>query len=641
MGITVNDAATQATLKYLGEIVSAIDDVLKERARRKEKKDEYKLHKIDAKKQAQLYKEMTDNYTKMPQKITYPVNEIKLAEYVQSGLEDFNRTHKKQIPFEVHKNNRGQLEIITNEKGVDKCYDLRIKFAIERGGKVGEISTEKFDNLANGQHVTVLKGITEEQYNFISRKAWSNKNDISYTVLKNPDGTLNVAVVSQDYMAYSRKSEDIYTALVTEKMTYDKLRQDVDKYEIDLEKKIFEYDRKEPMYITSTRSSSQYLKVEANSITIMRPDTEEDIIIKKPGKDAPEEEHKKFAIDIYTQLDKIPEPIIIGEKTKEVLTKNGIDIETALDAHAVSGRDSDLVIGKDENGIELYERPIADTTNGYRSQKQLAINTAHAFRDKLCYNEAMLVAKPYIEKYEEIINNDPYLTDGVKEHMQNNVGLMIISKTAEIADGELGAMDKTQFEKLMSQVIDITIRNIEITPNEKTRLSKDIETANKQITTLSPKDALTETTTKEIQNKVIEQMKEEMPKIVTKEIDVKDLVGYSKNFASTMQSMAVTAETINRAVDTASAVYNMPKETLYITPDQGLYESLENGLSDKEKENFRNINKAHDEKVDAKMHTVVDKMTGTDVIRSTNTETRKHKDYDERETTDTIQERSR
>ena len=118
MGITVNDAATQTTLKYLGEIVSAIDDVLKERVRRKEKKDEYKLHKIDAKKQAQLYKEMTDNYTKMPQKITYPVNEIKLAEYVQSGLEDYNRIHKKQIPFEVHKNNRGRLEIITNEKAL-------------------------------------------------------------------------------------------------------------------------------------------------------------------------------------------------------------------------------------------------------------------------------------------------------------------------------------------------------------------------------------------------------------------------------------------------------------------------------------------------------------------------------------------
>ena len=188
-------------------------------------------------------------------------DETKLAEYVIDELERYNKSHSTRIPYEVHKNRMGQYEIITNQKGVDKCYDFRIKFAIERGGKVGEIPTDKFDELSQGKQVTVLKNITEEQYNYISRKTWNNKNNISYTVLKNPDGTLNVAVISQDYMAYSRKSEDIYTALVTEKLTYDKIRQEADKYEIDMEKQIFSYDKSEPMYITSARSGGQYLKL--------------------------------------------------------------------------------------------------------------------------------------------------------------------------------------------------------------------------------------------------------------------------------------------------------------------------------------------------------------------------------------------
>lgn len=639
MSNTVIDSATQSSVKYIGDIVSAISEIIKERIRRKETKDEYKLHKIDAKKQAQLYKEMTENFTKMPQRITYPVSESKLALYVIDELQEYNRTHKTRIPYEVHQNSRGQYEIITSTKGVEKCYDLRIKYAIERGGKVGEISTDKFDTLANGQHVTVLKGITEEQYNYISRKTWNNRNDISYTALKNPDGTYNVAVISQDYMAYSRKSDDIYTALVAEKMTYDKIRQDADKYEAALEEKVFTYDKKEPMYITSTRSSSQYMKVEMDKVVIMRPDGE-DITIRRPGKDATDEEKKNFAIDIYSQLDRISEPMIIGEKTMEKLTKDGTKIEDALDAHARSGKDSDLVIGQDDNGIDIYERPIADSTKGYRNQKQLAINTAHIFRDKLCYNEAMLVVGPYIEIYENAIAKDSHLSDGVKDHLRENLGVMIVSKTAEIADGELPTMTKSQLDKTIGQTMEVTLKGIELTPDEKNRIQKITEKVNKEVSIRDPKDILTKDKINEIKDSVVKQMKEEMPKIVTREIEVKDLVGYSKNFATTMQSIGVTEGSIDRAIDTAASVYEMTKESLYITPDQGLYETLENGLSDKEKAEFRNTNRIHDDRADAKMHVAVDKMTGTDTIRSTTSEVRKHNDYEEREETDTIEERS-
>ena len=167
MGNTVNDAATQEVIDKAGQLVSSVNQILKERARRKAQKDDYKLHKIDAKQQAKFYRDMTDNFTQMPQKITYTSDETKLAEYVIDELERYNKSHSTRIPYEVHKNRMGQYEVITNQKGVDKCYDFRIKFAIERGGKVGEIPTDKFDELSQGKQVTVLKNITEEQYNYI------------------------------------------------------------------------------------------------------------------------------------------------------------------------------------------------------------------------------------------------------------------------------------------------------------------------------------------------------------------------------------------------------------------------------------------------------------------------------------------
>ena len=142
MGNTVNDAATQEVIDKAGQLVSSVNQILKERARRKAQKDDYKLHKIDAKQQAKFYRDMTDNFTQMPQKITYTSDETKLAEYVIDELERYNKSHSTRIPYEVHKNRMGQYEVITNQKGVDKCYDFRIKFAIERGGKVGEIPTD-------------------------------------------------------------------------------------------------------------------------------------------------------------------------------------------------------------------------------------------------------------------------------------------------------------------------------------------------------------------------------------------------------------------------------------------------------------------------------------------------------------------
>lgn len=632
MGNTVNDAATQEVIDKAGQLVSSVNQILKERARRKAQKDDYKLHKIDAKQQAKFYRDMTDNFTQMPQKITYTSDETKLAEYVIDELERYNKSHSTRIPYEVHKNRMGQYEVITNQKGVDKCYDFRIKFAIERGGKVGEIPTDKFDELSQGKQVTVLKNITEEQYNYISRKTWNNKNNISYTVLKNPDGTLNVAVISQDYMAYSRKSEDIYTALVTEKLTYDKIRQEADKYEIDMEKQIFSYDKSDPMYITSARSGGQYLKVEKDNITIMRPDGN-DVIIKRPDKNASMDEKKNFAIDVYAQLDKIPEPLIVGEKTKEILTKDGQSLEIALDAHSKSGKDSDLVIGQDKYGIDLYERPIVDDTRGYRDQKKLATEIAHTFRDKLCYAEAMEVIKPYIEAYKAI--SDSNISDGAKEEFNKNFAILLTSKTAEIADGELSELNKKQMDNLALEVLKVSIDKSVSSPEEMKKIEKIAENINKQINIDDPKNILTEKRQTEIKADVINNMKNEIPKITNKEVDVKDLVGYSKNFATSMQKLDITSQNINDAINTASEVYEMPKESIYITPDQGLYEILENGLNEQEKKEFKNINQIHDRDTEAKLISKADQTVGRDVIRSSNTETRMHKNIEERETTDT------
>ena len=55
MGNTVNDAATQEVIDKAGQLVSSVNQILKERARRKAQKDDYKLHKIDAKQQAKFY----------------------------------------------------------------------------------------------------------------------------------------------------------------------------------------------------------------------------------------------------------------------------------------------------------------------------------------------------------------------------------------------------------------------------------------------------------------------------------------------------------------------------------------------------------------------------------------------------------
>lgn len=634
MGSTVSDDATKDMIARIEAIINKTADILKERQRRKEEKRQYQLNQIDAKQQAKLWRELTEGYKKDIRKVTYDSASQKLGNYVIAELAEHNRNHPKdKIAFVTRKNERGQLEILTNQKGIDKMYELRMKFAVEHGGKVGEIPTYKFEQLAKNKNVIVLKNISAEQYNFIARKNWSNKNQISYTALKNADGTYDIAVIAKDYMSYNKRSEDIYTALITEKLLYNKSRQDADKYEKEMEGKIFDYNKDEPMYITSARSSGQYMKVEKNTVTIMRPDGD-DIIIRRPEKNASLDEQKVFAMDIYGQLDKISEPLIVGPETQKALEKNGYsDIEEALDDHARNGRDDDFIIGKTKEGIELYERPIVDETKHDKILKTFAQKIAHTYRDEICKKEAAEFTKQYVDVYMKNIQNSS-ISEESKAYLTQQVPIAIENEFADNIDAGLSGMSRKQLNEMAENIINSQIRDTisNISLEDAHTLDKAIDKANRTLTEANlPR--LTEKRKTDIEKQTADEMKSILSKAASKEVDYKDLNGYAKSFAKLMKEPEFTPEFVDIGIQAAVNANAIEKESIYLTPESSLADILSNDLNANEKVNYNEANKVHDNYADAKSQMQADKQMGlNDVVRSKHSDIKQHKDYIEKET---------
>lgn len=640
MANTATDQATSELIDKINNYANKISEIIKAREKKKREEDEYKLSKIDAKQQARLYRDITENYTKDCKKVTYGSSDMKMAQYVKNQLVEYNNEHPKhKISFITSRNEKGQMEILTNQAGIDKCYDFRIKYAIEHSGKVGEIPTDQFESLSKNKHVTILKNLTEEQYNFISRKNWNSKNQISYTALKNPDGTYNIAVISKDYMSYGKNGEDIYTALVAEKLTYDKNRQEADKYEQKMEEKIFSYNGNEPMYIASARNGGQYLKVEKDKVSVMRPDGE-DIIIPRPKAKDSLEAQKAFAIDVYSQLDKISEPLIVGSKTKAILTANGQSIEEALDDHARSGDDSDLIIGKTKEGLELYERPIVDNTLSDKTIKKFSQEIAHTFRDNFCSEKASEFTNQYANKYIEVIQKSD-LSDMTKESLTKDLTSAIDAKFANIVDDNLGDLSRKQLNEMTKGILtnsriskDVARLSIE----DAHKLAKIADIANKELNKMDmPKLKDSDILKKEIS----EAMKNDLNKLyVQPEVTVKSLNSYSKEFAKTMQSKEFKPEYIDAAINVAAQTYDMPKESIYINQESELADYLSNNLNASEKANYDKVNYQHDRTAEAKSIAQADKQFGNnDVVRTKDTKYSTHGNIEERE--DTEIERSR
>lgn len=636
MGSTVSDEATKDTIVRIEAIINKTADILKERQRRQEEKRQYQLNQIGAKQQAKLWKELTENYKKDIRKVTYDSASQKLGAYVCAELAEYNRTHPKdKVAFVTRKNERGQLEILTNQKGVDKMYELRMKFALEHGGKVGEIPPYKFEQLAKNKNIIVLKNISSEQYNFIARKSWSNKNQISYTALKNADGTYDMAVIARDYMSYNKHNEDIYTALVTEKLIYDKNRQDADKYEKEMEGKIFDYSQNEPMYIVSARSSGQYIKVEKDAVTIMRPDGD-DIIIKRPEKNASLEEQKAFAMDVYGQLDKISEPLIVGPETQKAIERNGYSsVEEALDDHARNGRDDDFVIGKTKAGIELYERPIVDETKHDRTLKTFAQKIAHTYRDEVCRKEAAEFTKQYADAYIKNIQNSS-ISEESKQYLMQQIPVAIENEFADNIDAGLTTMNRKQLNEMAENIINSQIRDTisNISLEDAHTLDRVIDKTNRNLAeTNLPK--LTQKRKFDIEKQTAEDMKSTLLKATSKEVDYKDLNGYAKSFSKLMKEPEFTPAFIDIGIQAAVEANSIAKESIYLTPESSLADILTNNLNANEKANYNEANKIHDNYADAKSQMQADKQMGlNDVIRSKHSDIKQHKDYTEKETTE-------
>lgn len=630
MANTINDAAAQDLIRRLSAFMQKAEDIARERARRRRERDEYRLHRYSAKKQAELYKALTENYTKDVKRITYDSEKAILGEFVLRELKEYNVTHPESpVLFDYQRNEMGQLEIITNQKGVDKCFDLRIKFAVEHSGKIGEIPTDKFEEMSRNKQVTVLKNLTEEQYNYISRKRQSNKTDISYTALQNHDGTYDVAVISKDYMSYNKKGGDIFTSLVTEKLVYDKNRQEADKYEQQLEEKIFNFNQTEPMYVTSTRSSSQYLKIENSQITIMRPDGD-DIVIKRPGSKSSPEEKKAFAIDVFKQLDKIPEPIIIGEKTQALIKGQGMTIEEALDNHARTGSDSDFSLGMDKNGVELYERPIVDDTRQYRINKMAAVEISNAFKNDLCKGEALLAGKVYADIYKNAID-ETEVSDEIKMNLKFNFEGSFMRTLAEEADGRLPGMGLQELGDVADRVLYNSIKSIVGNADECDRLNEDVLKAIKKEMkgkdVQAPKDILTKEAVEKIKEQTVMNIEQSVNRIVNKESKYDDTVKFSQNFCKVLSNKQIDAAFIDIALETVKSVYEENKEIICITKDVSLTDALtkDKGMNSKERKTYKELNEAHDRMTEAKSYVQNDKMTNApDMIRSKNIQCIKH-----------------
>lgn len=379
-------------IKEVEQRLSIITKALKESEERRKRLAIYKhsllLARVQAREQLDIFRKLTNNGKEYPNCLTYHNNDVKLFNYIVNKANEYNdyADNDDKILFIVGTDRMGRNTISTDDRGMEAFRKFRMQYAVEVGGYVSEIPTDKFNNLAKNNKITTLYNLSESQYNYIKSKTWGNKNDFSFTATQNNDGTYNITVLAKNYISNSRREtkDDIFSALVSEKVGNTDIKRLSQEYTLNLEKEILDYNKDTPMYVVDVANKGPYLIVEKDKITV-KNSKDGDVILPKNSKD--EKELKDFMTDALKFYSNMGAPAKLDEYSiKQIKDRapNG-DVEDYLNTHSMTGNDTDFKFNIDINPYNLQDVNI--TTEQALEFLELLENSTDL---KTIFNEAQL-----------------------------------------------------------------------------------------------------------------------------------------------------------------------------------------------------------------------------------------------------------
>lgn len=407
--MATHNIADQVGQEIMEKIRRFLNDLQTSSDRRKRllmMQEQLEISKWEAEKRVENLAKLAQNPNKPPLIATYQASDQKLYEYTIKKLDEYNQSPEGEvnpITYVPSEDSAHHSVILTDEAGLEKLNEIKYKYAIEIGGYVSEIPLEKFNELSDKNNVTIISGVTEDQFNYINSRTWGDKNNFSYSACKQSDGTYKIAVLSKDYIGKVNKltKEDMFAALVCEKMCNNPNAIAVNREEHRIEELVKKCDNDKPIYIASARNKGIYLKLEKNQI-IMYGEGEPRVIQKTPEND------KEFKVSALMWLSRIAEPMEINPEDKRIqamLKEKNISLETLLKDHSKTGNENDFKV-KDSDGKLQFLRPLTEPA----TEKSKAIEdfssmlaTEVGIRGTNALSKATL--EPYIAAFENVMTS--------------------------------------------------------------------------------------------------------------------------------------------------------------------------------------------------------------------------------------------
>lgn len=414
------------------------------------------LTEMQNKKLILTYGSILGDGTRAPE--TYVIKDEKLLDYIKKEL---NKTNEGKtlydegyFPTLCVKNHSGFPTYIINPDDKDRFEDILTKYYIINNEIVSEIPTNTFEEFTQGEQVTILKDLTEDQYLYIAERTKKNPESYSFSAQRNIDGTYCVSVLSRNMLTRKNEQASFFAGLAVAK-SIDKGSQLAKSlnYDKDLLNEILTYnDEKTPMYISQARNAGIYMKVAVNPetnervCTIYQGNTSQPVATIKTSRDALAD--SVFAEDVLRYFNKMTEPVKIYDKDintlgediktetdpgkKQELTNmqnylanlkiKGIPLNTALSSHAMTGDDKDFAAGnmlrpmlseKEEFNIELTQKYSKYVENKAIRNVVLGINEANKAKLTLVMQSLGLSPEIQTEVMKQFTNsltkNDDYL----------------------------------------------------------------------------------------------------------------------------------------------------------------------------------------------------------------------------------------
>lgn len=614
MAVTVTDDVASDLLKRIQKILQNYEAIKDRHDKLNLLKSELLSSAIRDVERLERLAQLTENGTKLPLICVYQKEDTKLCDYIEKKANEYNETEEGKenpIAFERMTDNAGRSVLLTNDESLKKLQEFRMQYAVEKGGYVSEIPVPEFAKAANFNNAIILNGITEDQFNYIQEKAWGSKNNFSYAAKNQEDGTYSVAILAKNYIGNTKREtkDDLFSALVSEKVANTEQEKLVRKYNKDLEKKLVTYSGEKPIYIASARNKGLYIKVEADKLTVMG--TENPIEIPKFTPDG-QIVGKDFMVDAYKYLSKIDEPTLIDPASKDVQTlmkeKQYTDIETLLDDHSNSADDRDLEF-TNEKGNKEHIRPLSNRTADSINKEKFAKLYSLELGTRATKEMSKYYVEAYAKDFQTALKSEGLAPEEI-ELRTNEFKEMFTSKFESINGPTLSEGKR---RNAVLEVVDTITDNY--SPNQKMRIEDAfVDIYNDEVVYLNEKER-------------IEILKRENENL-SQSIMVKSTDGMSKELTKIVSAAEVPMDELplketKTAVD---EITDLSQKTIYLTPDTDLAKEL----------NYDVDHKGYIETyIDAKAEAEANEQMGIDTIK-----TSKYKISDKEEIEETEFERT-